>query len=258
MTKLLSIPALKDNYIWLLQLPQQRAIIIDPGDAVPVLHYLAQQPLTPIAILLTHHHADHTAGVSALKAAHPQMMVYGPEETVDQGITQLIRAGLSLTIGELPVQILAVPGHTLGHVAYYFSSTPQTPWLFCGDTLFSAGCGRLFEGTAEQLFGSLQQLAALPSNTRICCAHEYTLDNLRFARQVDPLNPYLPRYQQHIIRLRGQMRPSLPTSLATQLLINPFLRCQQPDLQQQLGMTSSPSAPLNLFTELRHRKDHFK
>lgn len=256
--QLLNIPALKDNYIWILVLPHRRAIIIDPGDALPVLQCLQTYRLTPIATLLTHHHADHTDGVSALKATYPSLAIYGPPETLSSGVTHPIHGASTLTVCEITVQVLAVPGHTLGHVAYYLpQGAPHNPWLFCGDTLFSAGCGRLFEGSAQQLFQSLQQLVALPANTQLCCAHEYTLENLRFARFVDESNPFLPPYQQKIAYLRAQGLPSLPTSLHTQRLINPFLRCHRPALQQRLGFTQPPVSPGAVFAELRRWKDHF-
>jgi hydroxyacylglutathione hydrolase len=255
---LLNIPALKDNYIWILVLTQRRAIIIDPGDALPVLACLQAYRLTPVATLLTHHHADHTEGVSTLKAIYPLLPIYGPAETLSTGVTHLIHGESTLTVCDTTVQIMSVPGHTLGHVAYYLpQGALNHPALFCGDTLFSAGCGRLFEGSAQQLFQSLQRLIALPANTQLCCAHEYTLENLRFARFVDESNPFLLPYQQKITYLRRQGKPSLPTSLHTQRLINPFLRCHHPALQQRLGLIKISLPPGDVFAELRRWKDHF-
>lgn len=237
------IPALTDNYIWLLANQHQQAVIIDPGEATPVIEYLTQQQLSPLAILLTHHHADHVAGVNVLKQHYPTIAVYGPQE-VKLPITP-ISSHMTLTIRDFNFTIISVPGHTLGHVAYYIA-----PYLFCGDTLFSAGCGRIFEGSYTQMFDSLNKLKNLPNNTIVCPAHEYTLANLKFAHHLLPDDTDINHYYQQV----HVQKITLPTTLAVEKKINLFLRCDVPELQQRFNCSSA----LALFTWLRQQKDHFK
>ncbi|MDI6955489.1 hydroxyacylglutathione hydrolase, partial [Pantoea sp. Pa-EAmG] len=181
---LTSIPALQDNYIWTLNDEQGRCLIVDPGEARPVLEKIRANHWQPQAILLTHHHHDHVGGVSELLEHYPQLEVYGPQETADKGARTILSDGDEFTLLGLNFRVIATPGHTLGHISYFSS-----PYLFCGDTMFSGGCGRLFEGTAQQMFESFQALNQLPADTLICCAHEYTLSNMKFAAAILPHDP---------------------------------------------------------------------
>ncbi|HDC4352795.1 TPA: hydroxyacylglutathione hydrolase, partial [Enterobacter cloacae] len=178
---LISIPAFEDNYIWVLVDDARRCVIVDPGEAAPVLQAIKENGWQPEAILLTHHHHDHTGGVPELRARFPHLVVYGPAEAQDKGITQVVEEGKNILIREWEFSVFATPGHTLGHLCFY-----SKPYLFCGDTLFSGGCGRLFEGTPTQMYQSLQKINALPDDTVICCAHEYTLGNMKFSASILP------------------------------------------------------------------------
>lgn len=224
--KLNPLPAFVDNYIWLLESGHQ-ALVVDPGDAQPVLDYLQAHALQLQGILITHHHADHTGGVDRLREI-TGARVFGPaSETMPEPLERL-RAGDKVNLLGLHFRILDVPGHTAGHIAYASDDTDGAPLLFCGDTLFSGGCGRLFEGTPAQMLASLNSLAALPDNTRVCCTHEYTLSNLKFARMVDPSNAALEQYQQQCMALRAKHQPTLPSSIGVERAINPFLRSDTP------------------------------
>ncbi|MEO7160988.1 MAG: hydroxyacylglutathione hydrolase, partial [Polaromonas sp.] len=192
---LIPIPAFADNYLWLLH-DGKRALVVDPGDAAPVLRALKQSALQLESILVTHHHADHTGGVDALREA-TGATVYGPATERIPLPSKPLREGDTVHALGLEFQVLDVPGHTAGHIAFYTPDMDGKPLLFCGDTLFSGGCGRLFEGTPAQMLASLDKLAALPGATRVCCTHEYTLANLRFALAVEPDNAELAAYQQH-------------------------------------------------------------
>jgi hydroxyacylglutathione hydrolase len=220
--KLNPLPAFSDNYIWLLESGQQ-ALVVDPGDAQPVLNYLQAHGLQLVGILITHHHADHTGGVDTLRE-RTGAKVFGPATENMPEPLQRLRSGDCVQLLGLDFRVLDVPGHTGGHIAYVCDAVHGAPLLFCGDTLFSGGCGRLFEGTPAQMLASLQQLAALPDLTQVCCTHEYTLSNLRFARQVDPDNTALQDYERHCVGLRAQNRPTLPSSIGIEKAINPFLR----------------------------------
>lgn len=216
------IPAFSDNYIWMLSNPVSRqAWVVDPGEAAPVLEALSERGLTLAGILVTHHHWDHVAGIAELLKTHP-VPVYGPAGSpAADSISVPLEDGGSVCLEDSKWMVFTVPGHTLDHIAYY---NADAGILFCGDTLFSGGCGRLFEGTAEQMFVSLQRLAALPDTTRVCCAHEYTLSNLRFALAVEPDNAVLARYQQQCLQLRDSGCPTLPSSIGLEKEVNPFLR----------------------------------
>lgn len=204
-----------------------KALVVDPGDAQPVLDYLSAHALQLEGILITHHHADHTGGVDLLRES-TGAPVFGPAaETMPEPL-QRLRAGDGVELLGLNLQVLYVPGHTAGHIAYVCDDVNGVPLLFCGDTLFSGGCGRLFEGTPAQMLASLQQLAALPDTTQVCCTHEYTLSNLKFARMVDPTNTALEHYQEQCLALRAQGLPTLPSSIGKERAINPFLRSDTP------------------------------
>ena len=223
-----ALPAFADNYIWMLHDGTQ-AVVVDPGDAAPVLQALQAQGLQLAAILVTHHHADHVGGVDALRP-HLQGPVWGPaHENIPKPYTPL-NDGDVLTVLGRRFQVIDVPGHTAGHIAYFQLDEAEAPLLFCGDTLFSAGCGRLFEGTPAQMQHSLSRLAALPGDTRVCCTHEYTLSNLKFAAAVEPGNDQRAQYHVRCETLRAQGLPTLPSSIALERQVNPFLRCEAPEV----------------------------
>lgn len=251
------IPAFSDNYIWALHNGRQ-ALVVDPGEAQGVLAWLQAQGLTLTTILITHHHADHTGGVAELRAA-TGAAVYGPvAEPMPEPLTRLDDGEHCEALG-LRFDVMHVPGHTAGHIAYHCADVDGTPLLFCGDTLFSGGCGRLFEGTPAQMLASLDRLAALPAHTRVCCTHEYTLSNLRFARAVEPDNEALAAHVAHCEGLRQRNHPTLPSSIGLELTINPFLRCRQPRVAQAAQQRSG-QAPLDdtgVFAALREWKNVF-
>lgn len=248
------IPAFKDNYIWCLSDGRQ-ALVVDPGDSTVVTHWLVQQQLTLHTILITHHHADHTAGLNELQQKHaPQ--TFGPYEDIE-GITHLLSGGEHFeSFLREPIEVLAIPGHTRAHIGYYL---PEQKLLFCGDTLFSAGCGRLFEGTAAQMHHSLSRLAALPDDTLICCTHEYTQSNLRFALVVEPNNAALKIRIAEVEQLRHDGLPSLPVTLGLEKTYNPFLRCHEPSVAEAIFRETGKNhlSTQAVFTELRLWKDRF-
>ena len=250
MLNIIPIPAFQDNYIWLIE-NGSHAAVVDPGDTAPVMSVLKQRGLKLTTILITHHHADHIGGVGALiQAFAPQ--VYAPKKeqynfqhtpVSDKQTIHLSDLGLSLTV-------MDVGGHTLGHVAYYGANS-----LFCGDTLFGGGCGRLFEGTAEQMFASLQKIAALPEDTAVYCAHEYTEHNLNFAQSVEKNNAALNEriLATRIARSAGQ--PTIPSSIKLELDTNPFLRCGSNEIQGTLNLQHAD--PVEIFSTLRQMRNHF-
>lgn len=251
------IPAFTDNYIWALDNGQQ-AVVVDPGTEHGVLEWLAAKSLNLFAILITHHHADHTGGVQILQEA-TGAQVWGPAyETMPEPLTRLAD-GDHLQVLGLDFQVLAVPGHTAGHIAYHCPDVDGAPLLFCGDTLFSAGCGRLFEGTPAQMLASLDRLAALPAHTRVCCTHEYTLANLRFALAVEPDNLDLRNHAAHCEVLRQQNFPTLPSSIGLELKINPFLRSRQPGIAQAMQQrVGQPLDDTGVFAALREWKNVYR
>ena len=230
---MLPLPAFTDNYIWMLHNGRQ-AVVVDPGDAAPVLQALSDLGLGLQAILVTHHHADHVGGVAALREA-TGAVVYGPaRERIPEPLVRLAQGDVveGADVLGLRFTVIDVPGHTAGHIAYYCAALDGAPLLFCGDTLFSGGCGRLFEGTPAQMLDSLDQLAALPGDTRVCCTHEYTLSNLKFARAVEPGNAALLHHSSQCEALRAQNQPTLPSRMDLEREINPFLRVRQPTVAQ--------------------------
>lgn len=250
------IPAFTDNYIWLLH-DGQSAWVVDPGDAAPVRAALAAQGLALDGILLTHHHADHTGGVAEL-VRDSGALVLGPAyETLPEPVERVSGGDVVPVLGH-PFTVINVPGHTAGHVAFYAANWPGGPLLFCGDTLFSGGCGRLFEGTPAQMLDSLDRLAALPSNTRVCCAHEYTLSNLRFALAVEPDNSELRAYVAHCQALRAQGAPTLPSRIGTEQQINPFLRSREASVRAALAARGPlPQGDAAVFGALREWKNGY-
>lgn len=250
------ISAFSDNYIWCLH-DQEHALLVDPGDADAAITYIEEKQLTLIGILITHKHWDHVDGLPKIRERWPNAPVYGPHNDVTS-ITQRLEGGQQLAIKALDLQfdVIAVPGHTLDHIAYYHSGNPG--FLLCGDTLFSCGCGRLFEGTAAQMHESLQRLASLPADTLVYCTHEYTQANIAFAKQVEPGNQALLRYEMRVAKQRNQGLPSLPTHLAEQLQINPFLRVAQPQIKEALakhGANLLSNSNKDAFAALRRWKD---
>jgi hydroxyacylglutathione hydrolase len=255
--KLIALPAFSDNYIWLLH-NDHHALVVDPGDSAPVLAWLAQHPDIELdLILVTHHHADHTGGLPEL-VARTGAQVAGPALEKMPVSVRGFQQGDTLNWQGLTLQVLDVPGHTLGHIAFWLHPADQTPLLFCGDTLFSGGCGRLFEGTPAQMLDSLDRLAALPCDTRICCAHEYTLSNLKFALAVDPLNLDLQNYAQTCLLLREQNQATLPALLSTERAINPFLRSRSPAVSLAVQQRDAQALDdVTCFAALRTWKNEF-
>ena len=248
MLTLIPIRAFAGNYLWLMH-DGKRALVVNPGDPAPVSRYLQEHALQLESILVTHHHADHTAGVDELREA-TGAKVYGPAaEHIQQPYVPL-REGDSVTATGLAFQVLEVPGHTLGQIAFYTPAMNNHPLLFCGDTLYSGGCGGLFEGTPAQILASLDKLATLPGNTRVCCTHGYTLSNLRFA---------LAEYHTPYTRLREHDQPTLPTSIAPELLINPLLRTRQAAVKTAaLHFDAAAHDDTSVFAAIRQRKNQFK
>ena len=255
--KIIALPAFADNYIWLLH-DGGRALVVDPGDAQPVLQALQRDGLHLAAILVTHHHPDHTGGVQTLREA-TGAAVYGPaRERIPAPFTAL-KDGDIVTVLDIAWKVIDVPGHTAGHIAFFAQDIEGAPLLFCGDTLFSGGCGRLFEGTPAQMLASLDTLAALPGTTRVCCTHEYTLSNLRFARAVEPANQALIHYETECRALRERQMPTLPSTLSVERQINPFLRTRERTVKQAVqDWQSTADDEIAVFAALRQWKNEFK
>ncbi|RRN55883.1 hydroxyacylglutathione hydrolase [Pseudoxanthomonas sp. SGNA-20] len=245
------LPALQDNYVWAMG--AGRALVVDPGSAEPVLA-AAGRGMVPAAILLTHHHADHCAGVPELLERWPGLPVVAPEDPRIPHATERATDGARLQLAGREIRVIAVPGHTRSHVAYLVEGV-----LFCGDTLFSLGCGRLFEGDAEQMHDSLQRLAALPDQTLVCCGHEYTLANAAFALAVEPGNPALVRRHAEARAQREAGQPTVPVTLATERDTNPFLRCAEPAVREAAAhrLGHAPRSDAECFGALRAWKDGF-
>ncbi|RME20830.1 MAG: hydroxyacylglutathione hydrolase [Deltaproteobacteria bacterium] len=252
--EIVRIPVLRDNYVWLLHCPATGATAaVDPAVAEPVDRALAARGWALSAVLNTHHHADHVGGNLALKRRHDAIVV-GPAADADRipGIDVKVGEGDTWSLGDATAHVLFVPGHTRGHIAFHF---PESAALFCGDTLFLMGCGRLFEGTPAQMWDSLRRLRALPGDSRVFCAHEYTRSNARFAIQVDPHNDALRRRAEEVERARRHGHPTVPGRLDEERATNPFLRADQPALAHAVGLDGAD--PVEVFAELRRRKDNF-
>ncbi|MDA8489365.1 MULTISPECIES: hydroxyacylglutathione hydrolase [Kluyvera] len=247
-----SIPAFQDNYIWVLNDETGRCLIVDPGEAAPVLAAIAENGWQPEAILLTHHHHDHVGGVSDLHRHYPNLIVYGPEETRNKGTTKIVADGDRIRVLDQEFHVFATPGHTLGHICFY-----SAPWLFCGDTLFSGGCGRLFEGTPAQMYRSLQRINTLPEETLVCCAHEYTLSNMKFALSVLPHDLFINEYYREVKELRAKNQITLPTTLKKERQINLFLRTDDIDLINEINKETKLLQSEERFAWLRSKKDNF-
>lgn len=257
MLNVLAVPAFQDNYLWLVH-DGVHAAVVDPGDAAPVGAALDTHRLSLVAILLTHHHADHVGGVPGLLDRF-DVPVFGPRNEAIPQVTHALNEGDAVTIPELSLHlsVLDVPGHTRGHIAYV---AQEQGWLFCGDTLFAGGCGRLFEGTPEQMLASLTKLAALPDTTRVYCAHEYTVSNLRFARAVEPRNPDLADRLSAEEAKRAAGLPTVPSTIGLEKKTNPFLRSDHEEVLEQLSAEGliSTREPIAAFAALRQWKNSFR
>ncbi len=249
-----AIPAFSDNYIWLFhQSGENKAYVVDPGDATPVLEALDNLLLNLEGILITHHHSDHVGGISQLLSSQP-VPVYGPNGIPQ--VTDILVDGDTLAITNTLFQVMEIPGHTLDHIAYF---NAHESLLFCGDTLFANGCGRLFEGTPEQMSHSLSTLASLPMETKVYCAHEYTQANTKFALTVEPENQLLRQRAKEIDILRANNIPTIPTTIGAELATNPFLRVNERSIQQAASRYCHHTIAneTEAFTQIRRWKDEF-
>jgi hydroxyacylglutathione hydrolase len=258
MLEVVPVSAFKDNYIWTLR-NATHAAVVDPGEAGPVLEYLQREKLALAAVLATHHHPDHVGGIAELKAAQPggrEIPVYGPKNEPIATLTRPVSEGDRVAIPEFGIsfEVIDIPGHTRAHIAYYGAGS-----LFCGDTLFACGCGRLFEGTPEQMYASLQKLLALPDDTKVYCGHEYTLANISFAKAVEPGNAALQAREGRDQRARESGRPTLPSTLGVEKATNPFLRCSEPAVIESANkyLGSRASDPVRVFAAIRDWKNRF-
>ena len=255
--EIVPLRAFSDNYIWTIR-DASHAIVVDPGDAQPVLDYLAAEKLELAGIIITHHHADHIGGVKTLSAGRA-IPVYGPHDPRVPDATQRLAEGESITLPYFGIRltVLEVPGHTTSHIAYYSDTTERI--LFCGDTLFAAGCGRLFEGTAAQMHDSLGKFMRLPDDTRVYCTHEYTLSNLRFASAADPANRAIVDWNARAKAMREVDVPTVPTTIALERATNPFVRCHEAAViasaSQHVGKPLSD--PVSVLAAIREWKNHF-
>ena len=254
--KIVQIPLLRDNYAYLLICEKtKQAAILDPSEAEPVLRRIEAEQVSFQAILNTHHHRDHTGGNEGILAKH-KVEVYGhkSDQTRVPGLTHGVDEGDEVRIGDMNGKVFFIPGHTTGHIAFLFDNN-----LFCGDTLFTAGCGRLFEGTPEQMHASLKKLMALADNTKVYCGHEYTESNLRFAMSVEPKNPKLASRFERVQGLRSRGIPTVPSTMEEEKQTNPFLRWDSKELQASVRSANPNTAldPVSVFAAVRKMKDSF-
>ncbi|MDO5103406.1 MAG: hydroxyacylglutathione hydrolase [Lautropia sp.] len=259
--------AFQDNYIWRAgrtDIPGQPMLVVDPGDAAPVMADLDALGSPLAAILITHHHADHVGGIQALKRRWPDAPVFGPANCVTHGVERVVSHGDTVNLPALGfrAEVIATPGHTADHLSYFCPALPgqPSPVLFCGDTLFAAGCGRIFDGTIEQQFRSLTTLAMLPMETLVYAAHEYTLTNLHFALQAEPNNHRIQQRLEHCLQLRAEGLPTLPSTMGMEAATNPFLRSHLPTLGANLPAGLVPRTPnaLSVFQALRSWRNDFR
>lgn len=264
MLTITGIPAFNDNYIWCMADSNSgKALVVDPGQADPVLEHLQDNNLTLDAILVTHHHPDHVGGIKALQEQCHPLQIFGPADSPFRGSSHPVRPGDEVVWQELAFSVIAVPGHTLDHIAYYCDLDVEgRPVLFCGDTLFVCGCGRLFEGTAHQMRESLERLRALPDDAAVYCAHEYTLANLRYARSLLPDDDNLRQFEAECQARRDRHEPTVPSRLGDEKRLNPFLRWDDPvlvkaarDYAAANGLQADSDDAV--FAAVRHGKDHF-
>lgn len=259
-TELIPIPAFSDNYIWMVR-KNGHAIVVDPGQSDPVIAVLDQHNLVLDAILLTHHHADHVGGVLALQQ-RTGAVVYGPATEILPACDYPLADGDAVELPEvgLSLHVLDIPGHTAGHIAYHGHYAGGKPLVFCGDTLFAAGCGRIFEGTPTQMFDSLGKLRGLPLDTLVCCGHEYTLANLRWALEVEPDNAALHRLWESAAQLRKEGAPTLPSTIAAEHQTNPFFRTSQATVSNSASRYAGKQldSAVAVFASLREWKNNFK
>ena len=258
MPQVTPVAAFRDNYIWTIHAMrggERLAVVVDPGEPDAILSWLESHAARPVAVLVTHHHSDHTGALAAL-AAHWGLPIFGPLKEAIPGVNRGVSDGDQFEIRELGLafQVLETPGHTLGHVCYLGHG-----WLFCGDTLFSCGCGRLFEGTAAQMLTSLRRLAQLPPHTQVYCAHEYTLPNIGFAMEVEADNPALSARHQQARQQRKSGRPTLPSTIGGELATNPFLRCHEPSVRVAISHHAGRAidSDTEAFALLRQWKDRY-
>jgi hydroxyacylglutathione hydrolase len=252
---IIALEAFNDNYIWVIINEKNHTMVcVDPGDATPVIEYAKINHLTLSYILVTHHHYDHAGGLKELIETFPGVIIFGPQDERIPLVNHVVKDEDVIHIPPFDFRILSIPGHTSTHICY---QEPSNQWVFCGDTLFSGGCGRVFDGTMEQLYNSLQTLKALPDNTLVYCAHEYTRDNLRFAASIEPQNETITSYQKHLEEEPNSN--SLPSKIGLEKRINPFLRTHEPSLayiSKQAGL--DPKDSFKLFAYLRQQKDAFQ
>ena len=255
MIKIESIEAFTDNYIWLVT-TNEGSIVIDPGESSKTINFLEDNQLNLKAILITHHHFDHTGGINEILSHYP-VDVFGPFNNGIENINKKLKDGDRINVIGIEFEIIEIPGHTLDHIAFY-SENNGSPILFCGDTLFAGGCGRVFEGTFDQMHESLNRLKILPENTSIYCGHEYTLSNLKFAKEVEPFNQNtLSRYNK-VLKLREKGSPSLPSLLSAELKTNPFLRSDIKEVQENISIKfKTAKEQKEIFKALRSWKDNF-